>query len=88
MTGEVTLRGRVLPIGGLKEKVLAAHRAGLRTVVAPVENRADLGDIPDKVRRQMRFKWVSEMDAVLQIALLTNAQGAGPSSARPAALTA
>ncbi len=88
MTGEITLRGRVLPIGGLKEKVLAAHRAGLRTVVAPVENRADLGDIPHKVRRQMRFMWVSEMDAVLQIALLANAQGTGRSSARPAALTA
>ena len=73
MTGEVTLRGRVLPIGGLKEKVLAAHRAGLRTVVAPAENRADIDDVPAKVRRQMRFVWVNDMDAVLTTVLMTPA---------------
>ena len=78
MTGEVTLRGRVLPIGGLKEKVLAAHRAGLRTVVAPAENRADIDDVPTKVRRQMRFVWVDDMDAVLTAALMT------PANSRPA----
>ncbi len=78
MTGEVTLRGRVLPIGGLKEKVLAAHRAGLRTVVAPAENRADIDDVPKKVRRQMRFVWVDDMDAVLTTALMT------PATSRPA----
>ena len=73
MTGEVTLRGRILPIGGLKEKVLAAHRAGLRTVVAPAENRADIDDVPAKVRRQMRFVWVNDMDAVLTTVLMTPA---------------
>ena len=78
MTGEVTLRGRVLPIGGLKEKVLAAHRAGLRTVVAPAENRSDIDDVPAKVRRQMRFVWVDDMDAVLTTALMT------PATSRPA----
>ncbi len=78
MTGEVTLRGRVLPIGGLKEKVLAAHRAGLRTVVAPAENRADIDDVPAKVRRQMRFVWVDDMDAVLTTALMT------PANSQPA----
>jgi len=71
MTGEVTLRGRVLPIGGLKEKVLAAHRAGLRTVIAPAANRADLEDIPAKVRRQVKLVWVTEMRTVLAAALLS-----------------
>ena len=88
MTGEVTLRGRVLPVGGLKEKVLAAHRAGLRTVIAPRDNRPDLEDIPEKVRRQMRFVWVSDMDAVFTKALLTTAPGAGTASQRHAPLTA
>lgn len=72
MTGEVTLRGRVLPIGGLKEKVLAAHRAGVHTVVAPAENQADLEDIPKKVRKQMRFVWVSDMDKVISTVLMSD----------------
>lgn len=70
MTGEITLRGRVLPIGGLKEKSLAAHRAGIRTIVLPKENERDLGDIPDSVRHDMQFFPVSHMDEVLQHALL------------------
>jgi ATP-dependent Lon protease len=69
MTGEITLRGRVLPIGGLKEKVLAAHRAGIRTVVLPKENEKDLTEIPGNVRRQMRLVLVSHMDEVLREAL-------------------
>jgi ATP-dependent Lon protease len=78
MTGEITLRGRVLPIGGLKEKVLAAHRSGLRTVILPQENEKDLHEIPENVRRRLRFKIVEHMDDVIDEALL-------PALPRPAA---
>jgi len=70
MTGEITLRGRVLPIGGLKEKVLAARRAGIKKVIIPVENEKDLEEIPDNVRRNMEFVLVSNMDEVLAHALV------------------
>ncbi|MGE5630312.1 MAG: endopeptidase La [Caulobacteraceae bacterium] len=70
MTGEVTLRGRVLPIGGLKEKVLAAKRAGIKKILLPYENEKDLEEIPDNVRRNMEFVLVSEMDEVLAHALV------------------
>jgi ATP-dependent Lon protease len=66
MTGEITLRGRVLPIGGLKEKVLAAHRAGMKRVIAPGENRRDIDEVPRNVRREMEFVWVDNMDQVLE----------------------
>jgi len=69
MTGEITLRGRVLPIGGLKDKVLAAHRADIFTVIIPKENRKDLKDIPKKVLRVMKIIWVDHMDSVLRVAL-------------------
>ncbi len=65
MTGEITLGGRVLPIGGLKEKVLAAHRAGMKRVIAPGENRRDLDEVPRNVRREIEFIWVDNMDQVL-----------------------
>jgi ATP-dependent Lon protease len=70
MTGEITLRGRVLPIGGLKEKVLAAHRAGIRTIILPEENRKDLEDVPDAVRNEMTFELVAFADDALKIALV------------------
>ncbi len=69
MTGEVTLRGRVLEIGGLKEKVIAAHRAGLKTVIIPKENKKDLEDVPKEVLKDLRFVPVSHMDEVLDVAL-------------------
>lgn len=70
MTGEITLRGRVLPIGGLKEKSLAAHRAGIKTVLLPKDNERDLSDIPDSVRNDLQFIPVGHMDEVLRHALL------------------
>lgn len=70
MTGEITLRGRVLPIGGLKEKVLAAHRAGTKKVIIPKENSKDLEDIPPNVARKLQFVLVEEMDEVLKEALV------------------
>ena len=69
MTGEITLRGRVLPIGGLKEKSLSAHRAGLTTIICPKDNERDIEDIPEIVREQLTFKLVSSADEVLAIAL-------------------
>lgn len=69
MTGEVTLRGRVLEIGGVKEKVIAAHRAGLKTIILPKDNKKDLIDVPKEVIRDLDFKFVSHMDEVLDIAL-------------------
>jgi ATP-dependent Lon protease len=73
MTGEVTLRGRVLPVGGIKEKVLAAHRSGVPRVILPYGNRKDLEDIPAKARRQMQFHFVATMDEVLTAALMKSA---------------
>ncbi|WP_018660923.1 endopeptidase La [Heyndrickxia acidiproducens] len=69
MTGEITLRGRVLPIGGLKEKSLGAHRAGLKKIVIPKENEKDLDDIPESVREDLTFYPVSHMDEVIEIAI-------------------
>jgi ATP-dependent Lon protease len=69
MTGEVTLQGRVLPIGGLKQKVLAAHAAGLTDVILPERNRADLDDVPKDVREQLTFHPVMTVGEVLELAL-------------------
>jgi ATP-dependent Lon protease len=69
MTGEVTLQGRVLPIGGLKQKVLAAHAAGLTEVILPQRNEADLDDVPAEVREHMTFHPVTSVDEVLELAL-------------------
>ncbi len=84
MTGEITLRGRVLPVGGVKEKVLAAHRAGITTVILPEENRKDVEEVPANVRRHLKLIYVNHMNQVLAAALAEAASqseaGAGPLS--------
>src|SRR5579875_151608 len=72
MTGEITLRGRVLAIGGLKEKVLAAHRANIHNLVVPLENKKDLAEIPEKIRHELHFTLVDSMDQVIEAALLNH----------------
>jgi ATP-dependent Lon protease len=86
MTGEATLRGRVLPIGGVKEKVLGAHRAGIKHVILPKENEADLDDLPAEVREALTFSCVSTLDEVFAIALEDNGTDVSESRTRtPAA---
>jgi ATP-dependent Lon protease len=87
MTGEITLRGRVLPIGGIKEKVLGAHRAGLRRVLLPTRNDADLDDIPADLREEMQLVMVESIDEVLREALMPSRVKAGSNgSSKPAAV--
>ena len=69
MTGEITLRGQVLPVGGVKEKVLAAHRIGLKTVVLPARNETDLDELPEEVRNDIQFIFAETVDDVLRAAL-------------------
>lgn len=75
MTGEVTLRGRALEIGGVKEKVIAAHRAGIRTIILPKNNKKDLEDIPKYVLKDLKFEFVENLDQVLKIALVRPIKG-------------
>jgi ATP-dependent Lon protease len=70
MTGEITLRGRIIPVGGVREKVLAAHRAGLKTVILPKRNRKDLVDVPKRARNELNIIPVEHMDQVLEFALV------------------
>jgi ATP-dependent Lon protease len=77
MTWEITLRGEVLPIGGLKEKLLAAHRGNIRTVIIPEENRQDLQDIPDNIKKALSIHPVKWIDEVLSVALLNYEQRVG-----------
>jgi len=69
MTGEITLTGLVLPIGGIKEKMLAARRAGIKTVILPKRNESDLEDIPEELRKDLKFVFVENVDEVLKAAL-------------------
>jgi ATP-dependent Lon protease len=84
MTGEITLRGEVLPIGGLKEKLLAAHRGGITTVVIPVDNQKDLAEIPDNIKGNLDIRPVKWIDEVLEIALAEQPKPLAPVAA-PAA---
>ena len=69
MTGETSLRGNVLPIGGLREKATAAHRAGLTHILAPYENKKDLEDIPEKVQSKLKITFVKEVDEAIKLSL-------------------
>jgi len=92
MTGELTLRGRILPIGGLKEKLTAAARAGVKTVLVPARNQSDVVDVPDEVKQLLDIKPVETIDEVLELALLephplrpvaVRARTSGQTEARP-----
>ncbi len=86
MTGEITLRGLVLPIGGLKEKTLAAKRAGIKEVIVPERNRKDLPDLPREVRETLQFHFVQNIDQVLVVALVprkASAKAAKPKPRKP-----
>jgi ATP-dependent Lon protease len=91
MTGEISLRGLVLPIGGVKEKVLAAVRAGITTVLLPARNQKDLEDVPESARKQARFVWLENVDQAVETALHppgeqdTSAVDPPPAAARQAA---
>jgi ATP-dependent Lon protease len=81
MTGEISLRGLVLPIGGVKEKTIAAHRAGIKTVMLPVRNRRDLEDIPDSVRRELKFVWMERVEDAIASAIEPQTSETPPLSA-------
>ena len=83
MTGEITLRGKVLPIGGVKEKLLAAHRAGIINIVMPVDNEKDLSEIPDEIRKQLSIKLVDKVDDVFETALTSPPRVASDDSLEP-----
>jgi ATP-dependent Lon protease len=83
MTGEITLRGKVLPVGGIKEKVLAARRAGIKTIILPKRNERDLEDIPAEVRAELTFKFVDTVDEVLNLALRNGSSELASTAAVP-----
>lgn len=85
MTGEISLRGKVLPVGGIKEKAVAAHRAGMATLIVPAHNEKDLDDVPDEVKNEMRLLTVDNIDDLLALALETSARAAQPENEKHAA---
>jgi ATP-dependent Lon protease len=89
MTGEITLRGNVLPVGGIKEKILAAHRAGIKRIIMPDRNQKDMVDVPDQAKNEMEFFYVKKMDEILQLALteLPEKFGKAPGGVPPVVVT-
>jgi len=81
MTGEISLRGLVLPVGGIKEKVVAAHRAGIKRVMLPARNRKDFDDVPEEVRKQMEFVWLERVEEAVASALEPRPAGDAQSEA-------
>jgi ATP-dependent Lon protease len=82
MTGEITLTGQVLPIGGLKDKALAAQRNGIATIIAPELNEADIEEIPEHLRKRLNFRFVSQIGQVLEAALESSQDGDAPRRGR------
>jgi len=82
MTGEITLRGNILPIGGVREKILAAHRSGLKTILLPEKNIKDLVEVPKKVLDELHIKFVKHMDEVIKLALHTEQERSNPALRR------
>jgi ATP-dependent Lon protease len=82
MTGEISLRGLVLPVGGIKEKVIAAQRAGIGRVLLPARNRRDFEEIPDETRRQLEFVWLERLDEAVEAALEPARSAETPRAAR------
>jgi ATP-dependent Lon protease len=87
MTGEITLRGKVLPVGGIKEKLLAAYRAGITTILLPKENEKDLDDLPEEIRTVMEFHLVEDVDEVVRLTLEGAPSPMAPKSLAPEAGT-
>jgi ATP-dependent Lon protease len=83
MTGEISLRGQVLPVGGIKEKVLAAHRSRLKTVILPARNEPDLEDVPDEVKEQLNFIFAEKVEDVIEAALEPAVQAEDSSEVKP-----
>ena len=83
MTGEVTLRGRILPVGGLKEKLLAARRSGVKMVLLPGENKKDVSEIPENILQDLDLRFVEHMDQVLDLVLLPSPPACWPQMERP-----
>ena len=87
MTGEVTLRGAVTPVGGIKEKVMAAHRAGIERIILSAQNKKDLRDVPEEIKMQMKFDFVDTISEVLKLALGLDIESPKTESVAPAPIT-
>jgi len=87
MTGEITLRGNVLPVGGIKEKILAAHRAGIKRIIMPDRNQKDMVDVPEQAKQEMEFFYVKKIDELLPLALTEMPEKFGKAPVPPVVVT-